>query len=175
LNRDFFLRQSVTVRFDEEERRFEVALQSRCGELRLVGMTPFGVRLFSAVRRDGAIEVETLGGRPLPFAPEHVLRDVERTFFRSAAPDADGERRLEWSGESVTETWRDGALESRRILVRDPGDTGPISIEYSGPLAAGGIPAHVELANPHFGYVLAIDNYEVEELECSDEDSAISH
>jgi hypothetical protein len=178
LGRDFFLRQRVSVRFatgdGSEERHFETALQSRCGELRLVGMTPFGVRLFSAIRRDGNLEVESLGGRPLPFAPEHVLRDVERTFFESPPIDGSGEQRFDWSGEAVTETWKDGLLEARSLVPGDHGGADPISITYSGPSAAAGIRAHIELSNPRFGYVLAIDNHEVEELECPEEASRVS-
>lgn len=173
LGRNFFVRQHLTARFSDEERRFDTALQSRCGELRLVGLTPFGVRLFTAVRRNGNLDVETLTGQPLPFSPEHVLRDIERTFFRSPPPGAgaSGTRVVTWAGEAVRETFRDGTIVSRKIAVEAddaPGGGGPLVIRYLGPFGPAGISERVELSNPAFGYVLDIRNYEIEELECRD-------
>ena len=82
LGRDFFVRQAVVARIEtpdgEEKRGFEIALQSRCGELRVVGLAGFGVRLFTAVRDADGLQVETLGGRELPAAG-----NGKRTYSRS--------------------------------------------------------------------------------------------
>jgi hypothetical protein len=170
LGRDFFVRQKVTARFGDEERRFDAALQSRCGELRLVGLSPFGMRLFTAVRREGRIEVETLADQPLPFSPAHVLRDVERTFFRSGeTPTGDTVRTIVRQSERVLETWRAGVLVSREITESDPRDSRDartIVIRYRGVPGAAAIPPRIDLTNPHFGYVLEIQNFEAEELTC---------
>lgn len=168
LDRSFFVRQRVLAHFADETRRFETALESRCGELRLVGLTPFGVRLFSAVRRGSRIEVDTLTGGPLPFPPEHVLRDVERTFFRSPAPlTATLERDVQRGGETVHETWDAGHLVQREIRPTDDPDAAPLVIRYSGATPVDGVPERVDLENPAFGYVLAIDNFDAKEIRCT--------
>jgi len=171
LGRSFFVRQRIHARFEGPEpgeRRFETALQSRCGELRLVALSPFGLRLFSAVSRGGEIRVESLGGRPLPFAPEHVVRDIERTFFRSppVAPGASETRSLVRAGEQVVETWRDGVLVSREVRPAGAPESAKVVIRYEGPPQALGISPSVSLSNPAFRYDLSIENYAVEELEC---------
>ena len=167
LDRNFFVRQRVEVRFGDEERRFETALQSRCGELRLVGLSPFGMRLFTAVRRDGEVEVETLADQHLPFSPTHVLRDVERTFFRSLpTPSGDATRSVFRLAEQIDETWRDGVLVLREIRPSGEPNSQPIVIRYSGERSPAGISSRIDLANPHFGYVLAIHNFEMRELTC---------
>jgi hypothetical protein len=178
LGRSFFLRQRITARIearsgqDAVERHFETALQSRCGELRLVGFTRFGMRLWSAVSRDGEIEVETFGGRPLPFPPERVLRDVERTFFWSPpmAPDPKVTRTLVQAGESVRETWRDGVLAAREFRPLGAPDAQPVVILYSGATGPLDIAPEVALSNPAVGYALAIENHAIEELSCPDDE-----
>lgn len=168
---DFFARQSVVARTGDEERSFEIALQSRCGELRVVALTGFGVRLFSAVKDADGLAVETMGGRPLPFAPERVLRDVERTFFHSAPPEATApgqlvERVTSFGGETVVERWRDGQLESREVPLADRPDDPPLEIHYGGAWRPPGIADQVRLSNPAFGYDLEIRNHHVEALPC---------
>lgn len=166
LGRDFFLQQTLVARFDAQERRFEIALQSRCGELHLVGLTPFGVRLFSAVRGPDGIAVETFAGAKLPFEPERVLRDVERTFFRSEPVRGDADRDVRFAGETVHESWRGGRLVSRRIPTSDDPRDPPLEIRYSGPVGPAGISERVDLSNERFGYALEIHNHHVEELQC---------
>lgn len=167
LGREFFVRQTITASFGDEVRRFETALEARCGELRLVGLTPFGLRLFSAVRTADALDVRTLTRDPLPFPPQHVLRDVERTFFLSQPPEAGSSTRAHTrSGERIVERWEDGVLLERRIHPKTHPDSDPIVIGYAGSVGASEISEHVTLSNPAFGYDLRIRNYEVRELEC---------
>jgi hypothetical protein len=171
LGRDFFVRQNVVARFGEDERHFEIALQSRCGELRLVGLSSFGVRLFSAVRSPEGLVVESITGQPLPFDPARILRDVERSFFRSSPPQEGREQIVVFAGERVSEWWRDGRLETRRIQIGDDPSDPPLEIRYGGRVGAAGISQRLDLSNPLFGYALEIHNHQIEELRCVSDDS----
>ena len=161
LGRDFFLRQNVVARFDSEERRFEVVLESHCDELRLVGLTGFGMRIFSARHSGDGLEVESFAGQPLPFAPARVLRDVERVFFRSPSAPENGERVVVFAGERVVEHWQAGRLQARSIAVSDDPSDPALRIRYSGAIDASGISERVDLSNELFGYSLAIHNHSV--------------
>jgi hypothetical protein len=173
LGRSFFVRQTVVAQVGGETRRFQTALESRCGELRLVGLTAFGIRLFSAVRRGEEIEIESIGGGPPPFPPEHMLRDIERTFFRSQPPQAESVGRSETiegdvtrGGELIHETWDGDRLVSRAIRPQNNPDADAIVIRYLGETGVDGVPERVELSNPGFGYFLTIDNFQAKEIQC---------
>jgi hypothetical protein len=170
LGRSFFVRQKITARFGDETRRLETALESSCGELRLVALTPFGLRLFSAVQRGSEIEVEAFAGAALPFSPEHVVRDIERTFFRSPPPASpDAERPVRRGDERIDETWQQGRLRSRAIRPADDAASEPVVIDYRGAFLLDGVPERVELANPRFGYRLEIENFAAVEVPCESE------
>ena len=168
---DFFTRQDVVARVGGDRQGFEIALES-CGDtLRVVGLTGFGLRLFSAVRDGGGeVAVETLGGRELPFPPERMLRDIERTFFRSTAPrdgsPATVERAVSFGGEAIRERWHDGRLVAREVDVGEAPEDPPLVIRYTSRLLAPGIPERITLENPLFGYALEIRNHGAEALEC---------
>ena len=177
LGRDFFTRQSVVATFDGETRRFEILLESRCGELRLAALTPFGLRLFSAVRNADGLTLDVLGGQPLPFDPVRVLRDVERSLFLSEPVGGSLERVVVFAGEPVRESWRDGRLVARRVRTREDDAAGPgegpgegpeaeLVIRYDGPLGPTGIAERIDLANEVVGYRLAIHNHATEALVC---------
>ncbi len=165
LGRSFFARQSVVANVEGETRRFEIVLESRCGELRLAALTSFGLRLFSAVRNADGLTVDALAGQPLPFEPARVLRDVERSLFASEPVAGDSERVVTFAGEPVHETWREGRLTTRRVRTRD-GPDAELVIRYDGALGPTRIAERIELANEAVGYALSIRNHQIEALSC---------
>lgn len=120
---DFVLQQRIGFRWDGGEGTLDAAVESACGELTIVLLTPFGTR--GTVIRQRGWQVEVTGGHggPLPFAPERILLDVQRTYL---APPANaprvGTRERRIGEQRIEETWDDGRLVERVFHPTRDGD-----------------------------------------------------
>jgi hypothetical protein len=164
---EFVWRQSITATHPEGTSQFEAVVQKHCGELVVVGFTPFGARAFTIRQRGTQVESEVEVAPP-PFPPEAVLYDVHRTFFASlgdAPPD--GERSGERDGEEIREIWQDGKLQKRTHHRLDGEPAGAVVIEYGADLGPTGPPSPVKLRSDWFGYALEIVTLDRQEAPCS--------
>ena len=88
MHTEFLLEQDVRVRGGGLDWAFTLVSQKRGPTLVLVGLDPFGAKLFTLTQRGTQVSVERPGGR-LPLPPVNLLRDLHRTRFRGpeAAPE----------------------------------------------------------------------------------------
>ncbi|MFO0690673.1 MAG: DUF3261 domain-containing protein [Myxococcota bacterium] len=174
------LRQRVEVEWPSGGEGFDAVLQRRPGELALIGLGPMnlvGFRLAlvavgEAVAGEGGsrIEFENRSGRPLPFAPAHILADVQRVFYRwlpeAAISDCPGvcERSGRVGAVAVWERHAAGRLLERRFVIADRLEAGEVRIRYADWQGEPALPRRVELENGWFGYRLAIETLEATPL-----------
>lgn len=111
---DFLLQQSVRVRSADSTASLRLVSQLRGGELRLVGLDPVGVELFTLIQRGREVEVTALPPPLLEIPPENLLRDLHRVrFLRLASHEPDGTRGAVTGDIEIAETWEAGTLERR--------------------------------------------------------------
>ena len=136
------LRLRMRLRAAELDTSLELAVEKRGDRLVVVAFDPFGVKSFSLVQRDLAVEVEGLPSAALPTAPQNVLHDLHRVRFLALAPPRGGEGQVhaELAGVEITEQWDGGRLEWRRF----EGDGRPVRVEFSD--------ASARIDNPGCGY-----------------------
>jgi hypothetical protein len=119
---DFLLQQSVRVQSGDSAWSLRLVSQFRGGELRLVGLDPLGVELFSLLQRGLEVDVDALPPPLLEIPPENLLRDLHRIrFLRLAEPDSDGVGHAIHGDIEIVETWKAGRLTRRsfRSAARD--------------------------------------------------------
>jgi hypothetical protein len=84
------LRQNVRVQGEGLDWALTLVSQKRGPSLVLVGLDPFGAKLFTLTQRGSAVTVERPSGR-LPLPPVNLLRDLQRTRFgRPGTPPEPG-------------------------------------------------------------------------------------
>lgn len=153
----------LVVTQGDATRRFDALLEQEGDELRLVGLTPSGVRAFVLRQRDQDITFQP--STPLVFGvpPRALLADVQRVFFSglSGAPRADGLHDGVVEGERVREAWRAGRLQWREF-PGEPSEPGAVRIRYEGGWLPGAPPPRVVLANARLGYGLTLDTLPVD-------------
>src|SRR5271166_5707214 len=87
---DFILRQNVRVEGEDLEWALTLVSQKRGPTLVLVGLDPFGAKLFTLTQRGTEVTVERPRGR-LPLPPVNLLRDLQRARFgRPGTPPEPG-------------------------------------------------------------------------------------
>jgi hypothetical protein len=87
---DFVLQQNVRVQGEDLDWAFTLVSQKRGPTLVLVGLDPFGVKLFTLTQQGTEVTVERPSGR-LPLPPINLLRDLHRTrFSRPGTPPEPG-------------------------------------------------------------------------------------
>ena len=110
---DFVLRHRLRVIAEGISFPLETITQKRADELVLVGIHPFGARLFTLIQRGSETEVDALPPAVLPIPPLNLLRDLHRVLFLAAPPPASGagESPLELPTEQIFEVWRSSEIE----------------------------------------------------------------
>jgi hypothetical protein len=83
---DFVLRLRVRVVAVKVDFPFQLVVQKKDRELVLIGLSPLGAKLFTAVQTGLDTRVDALPGAVLPIPPLNVLRDLHR--FRFPEPSA---------------------------------------------------------------------------------------
>lgn len=164
------LRQRVRVEWPSGSEVFDAVLQRRPGELALFGLGPMNLVGFRLALVEGPrIEFENRSGRALPFAPAHILADVQRVYYPWLAepwsPEpADCPAGCERSGRvgsiAVWERRVEGRLVQRRFALAERLEAGSVHIRYADWQGDPGHPRRVELDNGWFGYRLAIETLE---------------
>jgi hypothetical protein len=83
---DFVLRQRVRVVAEGVDFPFQLVVQKKDRELVLIGLSPLGAKLFTAVQSGRDARVDALPGAVLPIPPRNVLRDLHRFRFPEPYP-----------------------------------------------------------------------------------------
>jgi len=127
----------------------EVAAEAVQGELVLVGLAPFGARLFAIRAAGAAPRVERAALAPVGPPPLHVLDAVQRVFWlQPPVPPRPGEAvRFRHGVEEVEELGLADGGRERRFRRADRDDV--VRVVLSSPAAR---PARARIENPWCGY-----------------------
>lgn len=144
------------ARFEVGERTFglELAADAEDGELVVVGLSRFGMRLFSVVQRGREVAVEPPPSPALAPPPLAVLDALHRAFWIGAPGElAPAPRRSwRWAGERVEERMRGGRVVHRAFTREDAGAApGEVTIDYAWPQGAAAA-SEITIVNPWCGY-----------------------
>jgi hypothetical protein len=165
---DFLLQQQIRFRWNEREGQIDAAVQSACGELIVILLTPYGAPGTVIRQRGRRVDVTTRYAGELPFDPERLLLDVQRTYFvplSSPAPP-DGTREWRFHGQRIAETWSGGRLVER--VFDSAGETGDrVRIRYPHGATAQQPPTAASLDSERFGYHLDVTTLSRVAVSCS--------
>jgi hypothetical protein len=165
---DFLMQQRLRFRWDGREGELDAAVQSACGELTIILFTPFGTPGTVIRQRGREVEVEARQAGALPFAPERILVDVQRTYFvplpGDAPPDGVHERRL--AGQRIEETWRGGRLVERVFHPEAEGGD-RVRIRYPHGASAEDPPEAAALESERYGYRLDVTTLARVPVDCA--------
>jgi len=75
---DFFARERARFEHQDAVVHLDVVVQKRGDELVVIGFAPTGAKLFSAVQRGDAVDIDALPAAVLSVPPHNVLLDVHR-------------------------------------------------------------------------------------------------
>lgn len=162
---DFFYEQQITVRWPDGEREFSAVLQKVEDTLSVVALSPMGQPAFRIQLRDGEVTMEAFTDRTLPFPPEYIVADVQKSFFRwLEQPDEgfSGEQYGTYNELDIEEHFESGTLTTRAFARSDAPDAGQVVVSYRyderEPLPA------VEIVNSWFNYTLNVTTTRVRSL-----------
>jgi hypothetical protein len=165
---DFLLQQQIRFRWNEREGQIDAAVQNACGELTVILLTPYGAAGTVIRQRGRRVDVSGRYAGELPFDPERLLLDVQRTNFvpfSSPAPP-DGTREWRFHGQRIAETWNGGRLVER--VFDSAGETGDrVRIRYPDGATAQQPPAAASLDSELFGYHLDVTTLSRVAVSCS--------
>ncbi len=158
---DFVADQRVEATFRGRAVSARVVIEKIGDRLTLVGLAPFGARVFSAVQ-DG-LEVSArveLEGEPT-FPPSLVVADVHRTFLAGfPAPEGtvrDGRRAFTAGGDAFEDVVAAGRVVERRVAPASPDDEAlAIRYEPEGMALDGTPPGRVVVRHVRSGLELVI-------------------
>jgi len=126
----------------------EAVASLESGELVVIGLGPFGMRLFMIRQPDGAPRVEERASPRLGPPPLWVFDALYRIFW-IRAPGGSASPGWEHGGERVAEGYQDGRRWRR--FARPGGGGEGVVIEYPGEAESGG-GASITIRNPWCGY-----------------------
>ena len=181
---DVLLRQRVTIRWDDGEQRFDSVFQKRGATMTLMGLGPMNRVGFILSLADRQVAFENRSGRDMPFAPEHILADVQRVFYPWLAEDSKClacQRTGIRMGQEIEEKIGARFLEERRFRLVDHPGGGEVIIRYADweavpesrspkefPTHARSdvirVPKRVVVTNEWFGYELVVETMSVERI-----------
>lgn len=131
--------------------RFETIASLEGGSLVVVGIAPYGIRLFSVRQRGSRFEILDDRSGSAAAGPVWAVDAIHRSFWIRRPEAAGSARSASWEREG--ETVRDHVAEDggRSREFTRPRDHARVSIEYA--VAAGGEePAAIAIRNPWCGY-----------------------
>jgi uncharacterized protein DUF3261 len=135
---EFLLRQRWRVERGDEAWSLEVVAQKRGDELVVVGLHPFGAKLFAIRQRGLETSVEAVPAPALEVPPLNVLRDLHRArFLGVAGAGGDGRFEAEHDGTEILEERDAGRVRWRsfRSLAGDP--AGLVTLRFGEPAEGG--------------------------------------
>lgn len=163
----FLWRQRVTASWEDGSESFDAVLQMYDGQLTLMGLGPMGRPGFIATLTAAGVRFENRSGRSLPFAPEHLLADVQKVFYPWLPPVSagfTGTRAGEHESLSIREAYSEGRLVTRSFRRSDAIERGELQVQYEGWLPGLTAPQRATLENAWFGYELTIVTVEQQRL-----------
>lgn len=164
----FTMRQHLRFSFEDREGRIESVLQKDCESVDVVGLGPFGTRLFSLHQSGMEISHEPSDRAAWPLSPHRILLDIQRIYLyplpEPAPPDGVTERRV--AGVEVVEIWRAGRLFERALPDSSNAQPARVVIQYRGGLGSAEAPPPVHLRDEHLGYELEVETVTYESSEC---------
>ena len=154
LPQGLLLRSRVRLVGRDQELHLEVVAQATSEELVVVGLTPFGMRLFAVRQRGQELSTETLSDGESGRAALWVDDALHRIYWidRPEAPAQGDPRSWEREGERVSD-WLEAGHLRRREFARAGADpaSARVSIDYPG--TSGGVAAPgISIDNPWCGY-----------------------
>ncbi|MGB3052069.1 MAG: DUF3261 domain-containing protein [Polyangiales bacterium] len=167
IGEQFLWRQHVTASWSDGSESFDAVLQMHGEELMLMGLGPMGRPGFIATLTTSGVTFENRSGRSLPFAPEHILADVQKVFYPWLGPvpaGFSGTRTGEHKSLMISETYAGGRLLTRVFERSDAVERGELRIRYEGWLPGLSAPQRAVLDNVWFGYELTIVTVEQHRL-----------
>jgi hypothetical protein len=149
---DFLVRQRLLVSRGDQVVALQLVAQKRGDELLLLGLHPFGAKLFTLRQRGLETSVEAAPAPALEVPPLNVLRDFHRVRFLGVTDaGADGTFQEERGGTEILEV-REAGRPRRRTFRRLAGEpSGVVELHFEAPSAAEGI-ARVVIENGWCGY-----------------------
>jgi len=132
LTGDFLLRQSVRIQANDSTWSLRLISQLHDGELRLIGLDPIGVELFSLIQRGREVESDALPPPLLEIPPENLLRDLHRILFlRVAEPGSDAVARSRIGDLEIVEAWEAGRITRRSFSRAGSGRSRDAEVVFS--------------------------------------------
>jgi hypothetical protein len=167
---NFLLQQQIRFSWNGREGQMDAAVQSACGELTIILLTPYGTPGTVIRQRGRRVDVTSPYAGKLPFEPARILLDVQRTHFvplPSPAPP-DGSREWFFHGQRIAEIWRGGRLVERVFHSDDRADEDRVRVRYPDGATADDPPESATLESERFGYQLDVTTLSRVEVSCSD-------
>jgi len=162
---DFLLRQSLIVTRGDRVFALHLVVQKSGDELLLIGLHPFGAKLFTLRQRGLETSVEAAPAPALDVPPLNVLRDLNRArFLRVASAGADGSFAERRDGTEIRE-WREGGRLQRRSFRRLAADPpGVVELRFDTPAADAEAGERVTIDNDWCGYRAELTTLSAEAL-----------
>jgi hypothetical protein len=155
---DAALRQTVTTSRGSETFAVDVALEMNETRVVMVGVLPFGGRVFTLVATAEGVEATVLLPDRVPIDATLVYLDMARALlvdpdraWSGKAPSGSRRRGRSSLGRYV-ERWRNGCLVERRYGGQDP-----LHIRYDDPWCRGALPRRMTLAHPRLALFIEIE------------------
>jgi hypothetical protein len=153
------LRQRLRFVHKDRSGSLHAVVEKTCDSLIVVGLGPFGNRLFSVRETDREISYEPKQRDAWPFAPELILQDIRRGYFfpLQSPPPSDGIHRSEVAGMSISEQWEKGRLFRREITGTTAGHPEHVVFVYPDGFGHEGTPGRIEVHDELRNYQLEVD------------------
>jgi hypothetical protein len=135
-----------------EEAHLEVVARRAQGELLVVGIAPYGVRLFAVHQRGREIRVEGASSREFEHLALWTLDALHRSVWIRAPADAGSDPVVSWmrENERVTESVVAGVRQREFSRAHT---SATVQVHYAAPAAA---TPRIEVLNPWCGYDVVI-------------------
>lgn len=148
---DFLLRQRLIVTRGDGVFALQLVAQKRGDELLLLGLHPFGAKLFTLRQRGLETSVDAVPAPALEVPPLNVLRDLHRArFLGLASAGADGSFEERRDGTEIRELHEGGRLLRRSFQRLDADPPGVVELRFASEPAEGG--DRVTIENGWCGY-----------------------
>ncbi len=144
---DFELRVRMRFTIKSEEAHLEAIARSKQGELWIVGIAAYGIRLFARHQRGQEIQVEKATSPKFEHLALWTLDALHRSIWIQAPTNAEAGRVVSWQRENerVTESNKAGERHREFFRVRA---SAPVRVHYTRSATA----SRIEIQNPWCGY-----------------------
>lgn len=147
---DVELRAHMRFTTKSEEAHFEAIARSTQGELRIVGIASYGIRLFAIHQRGQEIRVEGALSPKFEQLALWTLDALHRSIWIQAPTNAGDSPVVSWQRENERVTESNEVADHHREFSRDRASA-RVRVRYSTPAAA----SRIEIQNPWCGYEAA--------------------